>query len=282
MIEATLIPLPTACTIGRIERYVIHGGRAGYDRLLVLARQRWPDTASLFAEIGVTRGMRCLDLGCGGGAVTFELAGLVAPGGHVTGIDMDGEKLALARDEAHTRGLENVEFRHANVNEWDEPGTYDLVYSRLLLQHLSDPLDLLARMWQAVRAGGTLAVEDADFDGLFCDPPDGGYAFWAQMYPAVLSRNGGDPQLGRKLYRMFLEVGATRPELRVTQEVDVEGDTKALPLMTVEATADAIREAGLASEDEIRAAVESLTRFTDDPTTLVGGPRIFQVWARRS
>ena len=42
---------------------------------------------------------------------------------------------------------------------------YDLVYSRFLLQHLSRPVELLPRMWAAVRAGGVIAVEDADFDG---------------------------------------------------------------------------------------------------------------------
>jgi hypothetical protein len=43
----------------------------------------------------------------------------------------------LARQAAEQRGLSNVEFRAVNVNDWDEPGAYDLVYSRTLLQHLS-------------------------------------------------------------------------------------------------------------------------------------------------
>jgi len=48
-----------------VEQYVIRGGREGYERLLVLARERWPDTAALFGRVGLSPGMRCVDLGCG-------------------------------------------------------------------------------------------------------------------------------------------------------------------------------------------------------------------------
>ena len=103
--------------------------------------------------------MRCLDLGCGGGEVTFELASLAGPAGAVTGIDMDEVKLALAGKTAAGRGIANIEFRVANVNDWDERDAYDFVYCRFLLQHLSLAAALLARMWSAVRPGGAIAVE---------------------------------------------------------------------------------------------------------------------------
>src|SRR6185437_8663648 len=118
-----------------MERYVIRGGRAGYERLQLLARDRWPDTRALLTRAGVGAGMRCIDLGCGGGEVTFELARLVAPDGTVIGVDMDEIMLGLARDVAAERGITNVEFRALNVNAWDEPATYDVVFSRFLLQH---------------------------------------------------------------------------------------------------------------------------------------------------
>jgi ubiquinone/menaquinone biosynthesis C-methylase UbiE len=100
-----------------VERYVIRGGQAGYERLLLLARDRWPDTAALFARAGLSPGMTCVDLGCGGGEVTFEIARLVAPRGSAVGVDMDEIKLDLARQAAAARGLGNVEFRALNVND---------------------------------------------------------------------------------------------------------------------------------------------------------------------
>ncbi len=90
----------TTFRITQVERYVIRGGKEGYERLRLLARDRWPDTAALFERAGLSPGMRCIDLGCGGGEVTFEIARLVAPGGSVTGVDMDAIKLDLARRAA--------------------------------------------------------------------------------------------------------------------------------------------------------------------------------------
>ena len=61
--------------------YVIRGGKPGYDRLLLLARDRWPDTRALLERAGVSAAVRCIDIGCGGGEVTLEIARLVGPAG---------------------------------------------------------------------------------------------------------------------------------------------------------------------------------------------------------
>lgn len=264
------------------ERYVIRGGRAGYERLKLLARARWPDTAALFERVGIGPGMRCVDLGCGGGEVSFEIARLVAPSGHVTGVDTDEVKLDLARAAAAERGIVNVTFRAENVNDWNEPDTYDVAYSRFLLQHLSRPLELLQRMWAAVKPGGNLVVEDADFSGAFCEPANEGFEFYTRLYSRVLERYGGDPGTPRKLFHYFLLAGIPRPNLNLAQVARDAGETKRLALVTLEATADAIVAENLASKDEVNAALASLAAFTDDPNTLVSDPRIFQLWCRRS
>jgi len=265
----------------RVEHYVLRGGQWGYDRLKLLARIKRDDTLELFRRAGVRPGMRCLDLGCGGGEGTFDLAVAAGPEGSVTGVDMDSEKLALARTSARERGIGNVGFRAGNVNEWDEPDAYDFVYCRFLLQHLARPVDLLRRMWAAVRAGGVVAVEDADFDGLFCDPASAGFDFYRTMYPEVCRRNGGDPTIGRKLYRHFGQAGITDAEFRLVQGVAVTEDRKAIAVLTLEACAEAITGTGLASADEVAAALADLRAFAATPGTLAGDPRTFQVWARR-
>ena len=132
-------------------------------------------------------------------------------------------------------------------------------------------------MWAAVRPGGALVAEDADFDGLFCQPPNDGFAFYARMYPRVLQRYGGDAIVGRKLYGCFLEAGIPQPSLRLVQRVDASGEAKTLSLSTLEATAEAMVNEKLASVEDVNAAIASLAAFTSDPTTLVGDPRVFQL-----
>jgi ubiquinone/menaquinone biosynthesis C-methylase UbiE len=264
-----------------VERYVIRGGREGYDRLLLLARASWPDTAALFARAGLRPGMRCIDLGCGGGEVTFEMARLVQPGGSVTGVDMDEVKLDLARGAAVERGVTNVEFPARNVNDWDEPDTYDVVYSRFLLQHLNEPVRLLRRMWAAVRTGGRVVVEDADFDGWCCHPPNEGFDFFVRAYAEVIQRRGGDHATGRKLYSYFLEAAIPAPQVSVVQSVFTSGEGKELAWSTLDATGESILAEGVATSGELAAALASLRQFTDDTTTLIARPRVFQLWSAR-
>jgi ubiquinone/menaquinone biosynthesis C-methylase UbiE len=264
-----------------MERYVIRGGREGYDRLRVLASARRASTLELFQLAGLRPGIRCLDLGCGSGDVTLDMAALAGPGGWAVGIDMDQGKLEFARAAADERGLANVVFEAADVGQWAGPGDYDFVYCRFLLQHLARPVDLLRRMWDAVRPGGVLAVEDADLEGLFCDPDNAGFSFYQRTYAEVLARNGGDPGCARRLARYLRETGIPGPQTRLLQEVNAEGDAKAMPLLTLEAIADSIVSSGLATADQVTAAIEDLRAFTARPDTLISDPRIFQVWARR-
>lgn len=260
---------------------MIRGGQPGYERLLLLARDRWPDTSALLGRAGLARGMRCIDLGCGGGEVTLELASLAGPGGAAVGVDIDGIKLELGRQAAAARGLGNVEFRRLDLAGWDEPGGYDAVYCRFVLQHLSQPAALLRRMWAAVRPGGVLIIEDADFDGWCCHPPSEGFDFFLRTYREVIRRRGGDHAAGRKLYGYFLAAGVPSPQVALVQSVWLRGEGKALAWSTLDATADAILSEGLATRDEVTAQLASLAEFTADPATLISGPRVFQLWSRR-
>src|SRR5258708_6232147 len=226
-------------------------------------------------------GMRCVDVGCGGGDVTLELARRVGPDGAVLGIDMDEVKLELARQSAVGAGLTNIEFRAMNVYEWTAEMMYDIVYCRFVLQHLSRPLDVLRSMWAGVAVGGAIVVEDADFEGSFCDPPNASFDFWVDAYQRVLKRHGGDPLTGRKMTRLFRDAGIPEPEVTVAQRAYRTGEAKSLPYLTVEATRDAIVAEGIATDDEVDAALRGLAAVADDRTTVCGSPRVFQSWSRR-
>lgn len=214
--------------------------------------------------------------------VTLEIARMVAPDGHVSGIDMDDVKLDLARETAVERGITNVEFRTVNLNEWNERVAYDAVFCRFVLQHLRHPVEMLRRMWAAVRPGGVIIVEDPDFDGWCCYPPNDGFDFFLREYSRAIAHWGGDHASGRKLYSHFLDAGIVNPVVTVVQPIYIaDDDGKTLALSTLEASGDAILDAGAASREALDTAVARLAEFTDDPRSLISGPRIFQLWARR-
>lgn len=236
----------------------------------------------LLDRIDVREGWTCADLGSGSGDITAEIARRAGRTGSVTGFDMDTTKLELAQAMCVEQGLDTVSFEAADLRSWTATADYDLVYCGLVLQHLSDPADLVRRMWAAVRPGGFLAIEDADFDGLFCHPPCQAFDFYAEKYRAVLRSNGGDPQMGRKVYRLLLDAGIPAPQVKLVQRGEITELGKSMAPWTLATTAEAIVENELATAADIDEALTQLRAFVADPTTIVGDPRLFQVWAQRS
>ena len=263
------------------DRYALRGGKWGYDRLLLLSRDRWPDTAALFKRAGLGPGMRCVDLGCGGGEVTQEMARLVSPTGSVVGIDMDSVKLDLADKAAQDRGLKNVAFRKMLVDDWNETNTYDASYSRFLLQHLKRPWEVLRRMWASLRPGGRLMVEDMDAEGWFSDPTNAGLDFLKGRYIQLLERRGTDARLGRRLFRQAVELGIPDPQVALVHPIHTRDERKIIPLTTLEASAEAMIAEGIATQNEVDSAHASLKALVTDPNSLVAGPRVFQLFARK-
>ena len=282
-------PLSTFKTRGQMpegvtapdERYVPQGGQAGYDRLVLLSRERWPDTERLLLRAGLSPGMRCLDLGCGGGQVTIEIAKRIAPGGTCVGLDLDEVKLRLARKAAADLGVSNVEFRVGSIAEWDEPSTYDLVYSRFVVQHLGHPVEALRRMWRAVRSPGVLVVEDTDHEGWFMHPPNPGFDFYVRSITSVLPHGGGDATAGRKLFAYFREIGVPDPEVSLVTPLRSRPEEMSVTVPNLEGLRDALVSTGLASSSDVDAARTHLVDAIQSPGTLLGGPRIFQLIGRK-
>jgi len=261
--------------------YAIRGGDEGRRRLDLLARTMAPNTEALLARAGLRAGMRCIDLGCGGGHVSRYLAECVGAAGLVIGLDIDDIKLKAARQDCALAGLRQLEFRAGSVTQWSEPATYDLVYGRFILSHIPGPAAVVDSMAAALRPGGILVVEDVDFGGAFCHPPNAGYERYCSLYREVVSRRGGSAELGRELYGMCLDAGLAEVEVDVVQPTHAGGEPeKALSLATLTNIADAVIDEGLASADEVAAIIAELTHYTADLRSIVSVPRIFQVWGR--
>jgi ubiquinone/menaquinone biosynthesis C-methylase UbiE len=226
--------------------------------------------------------MVCLDVGCGGGDVTLELAHLVGAEGKVVGIDMDAIKLEFAQQEANQQQLSNIAFRTQDVHTLDEEAMYDIVYARFLLTHLTDPQNVVARMFRAVKPGGAVVLEDIEHSGVFCYPECSALERYVHLYNQVVRSKGADPDIGPKLPTFLRKAGFEAIQLNLVHPVFMTGEGKTIHQLTLENIAQAVIAAGMASQAEIDMILTELAAFADDPHTLMSLPRIFQVWAYRS
>jgi SAM-dependent methyltransferase len=152
-------------------------------------------------------GMTLLDVGCGPGTITVDLAARVAPG-RVTAVEMTTEALALARTEAGSRDQDNIDFVVADVHSLDFPDdTFDVVHAHQVLQHVADPVRALREMRRVCRPGGVVAVRDSDYAAFTWFPSVPELDEWLALYSGAARANGGEPDAGRRLLSWAREAG---------------------------------------------------------------------------
>lgn len=182
----------------------IHGHQAS-----VLRSHTWRTAANSAAYLlpSLQPGMDVLDVGCGPGTITVDLATLV-PGGRVIGVDTSPEVLAKAAELAVARGVDNVELEEADVAALPySDSSFDVVHAHQVLQHLLDPVAALREMRRVLRPGGVLAVRDADYGGMRWFPDSEGLDAWRSLYLTLTSHH--HPDAGRRLLSWALAAGFT-------------------------------------------------------------------------
>jgi ubiquinone/menaquinone biosynthesis C-methylase UbiE len=167
----------------------------------VLRSHRWRTAGNSAAYLipRLRRGAALLDIGCGPGTITVDLAELVAPG-RVTAVDTAPGVLDEAARLAARRNLRNVEFAVADVHDLPFPDdAFDVVHAHQVLQHVTDPVRALAEMGRVCRPGGVVAARDADYAAMTWYPAVPALEEWLTLYGRVARANGGEPDAGRRL-----------------------------------------------------------------------------------
>jgi ubiquinone/menaquinone biosynthesis C-methylase UbiE len=141
-----------------------------------------------------------LDVGCGPGTITIDLAARVAPG-RVTGIDRAAEVVEHAAAAGAAQGASNVSFEVGDVYHLAfDDASFDVVHAHQVLQHLRDPVAALREMRRVLRPGGLLAVRDGDYGAFIWSPADPMLDRWNALYHDITARNGAEADAGRYLF----------------------------------------------------------------------------------
>ncbi|MBX3380510.1 MAG: methyltransferase domain-containing protein [Phycisphaeraceae bacterium] len=190
----------------------VHGTHRSEQERLTLMNEIL--NARTLAEVRVRPGERILDVGSGLGQMSIAMAKAAGAGGRVLGIERSREQIARAQAARHAAGLEEtqVEFRAGDALRLslrdDECGSFDLAFTRFLLEHVPHPLGVVERMVRAVRPGGRIVLCDDDHEILRLHPEPAGLREVWRAYMALYDRVGNDPMVGRRLVQLLHEAGA--------------------------------------------------------------------------
>jgi len=152
------------------------------------------------------KGIRVLDVGCGSGALTYDIATRIAPHGIATGIDISEDLIASAKERY--AGIKNIFFHTSDIYHYPSSEKFDLVTSARVLQWLDHPKEALARMKTLLKKDACISILDYNHEKIEWKPniPDSMHYF----YSAFLEWRkdaGFDNAIADHLEQMFSEIG---------------------------------------------------------------------------
>lgn len=192
------------------EQEYLFGTDADELRRLGFQHQVWiREAADAWERGGFAPGHRLLDLGCGPGYATLDLARLVGAEGRVTGVDVSARFVAQLRARAAALGIANVEAEVQDVEALQlAEGAFDGAYARWLLCFLRDPAAVVARVARSLRPGGRFVVQDySSYPALQLAPEHPAFRTAVDAVVRSWRDGGGDPNVASRLPRMMEEAG---------------------------------------------------------------------------
>ncbi|MBF6050289.1 methyltransferase domain-containing protein [Streptomyces sp. NRRL B-1677] len=172
-------------------------------------------TDRLLKSAGITAGMDVLDVGCGAGDVSIQLARIVGPTGSVVGLDTDASVLDAARQRVAELNLGNVTFRQATLPDVSLDRPVDAVVGRMILMHLPDPAGTIRAVSTLVRPGGVVTFQDLNTTRIRSVPALPLLTRGIAVVNDCLRAAGRTLDTGERLYSLFREAGLADPELAV-------------------------------------------------------------------
>ncbi|WP_142120052.1 methyltransferase domain-containing protein [Rarobacter faecitabidus] len=243
-----------------------------HESVLRSHRARTVANSAQYLESHLSEGASLLDVGCGPGTLTVDLARRVAPG-RVVGVDASQDVLESAREYALAEGAA-VEFAQANVYELPfADDTFDVVHVHQLLQHLSDPVAAIRELRRVAKPAGIVAAREADYAAMTWFPDFDGLTEWNILYHEVTAAHGFEADAGRRLLAWFEEAGFAVDELTASASTwcyataesrDWWGGLWAQRCLESNFAVQA-REAGLADDVALEALAHDWHRWAADP-----------------
>lgn len=179
-----------------------------HESVLRSHKSRTAENSAAYLLPHLRPGQDVLDVGCGPGTITVDLARIVVPG-RVVGMDRAANVIEQAAALAAQEGVAAT-FEQGDVYALGyEDASFDVVHAHQVLQHLSDPVAALRELRRVLRPGGVLAVRDGDYSSFSWAPIDPLLDRWLEIYRAVARHNYAEPDAGRFLKKWALEASFT-------------------------------------------------------------------------
>ncbi len=202
------------------DEYVLKVGAQAADRLHLLDEIYGPYTREFLIKVGLSANLQILEVGCGTGNTACWLAEQLGEHGNVTGVDISSAQIELARQQASSRKIKNIQFKVLSASDLHElDNQFDLVFSRFLLVHLSEPTKALQAMYERVKPQGILACDEQFLAAARSYPYSKAFNDSMQLAYKIVRNKGLDYDFGARLYTEFKKLNLNRIQIQAIQPV---------------------------------------------------------------
>jgi SAM-dependent methyltransferase len=264
--------------------YVLGTNDEEIDRLGLQHRVWRPTTLECWRRAGIGIGSRVIDIGCGPGYATFDLAEIVGRTGQVLAIERSERFLKIAQVRCAANGLPNVRFRQADLME-DSLGEtgFDATWCRWVACFVSDPPKLVEKISGTLRKGGVAIFHEyIDYKTWRFAPRKPGHESFVERVMATWRANGGEPNVGALLPQWLNTAGFRvidiRPRVLTISPNDYAWEW---PASFIESGLTRLQELGSVTKDWADSVRKEFAESESDPTTICITPLFVEIIARK-
>lgn len=244
----------------------------------VLRTHSWRTAANSAAYLlpHIRPDMKILDVGCGPGSITTDLARLV-PQGHATGVEYVSDPLEEARALAAAKGITNVSFEIGDIHRLPfEDDSFDVVHAHQVLQHISDPVKALQEMRRVAKVGGLVACRESA--SMTWYPQSDKLEAWYSLTTRMSVSKGGNPHPGSRIHTWAEEAGFSRGDITRSagswcfssdEERDYWGGSMAQRSRSSGSAAQAVN-GGFATREQLEGIAQGWEEFREDKDAWFG------------
>lgn len=271
------------------SEYVLGTGSEETNRLGLQHRLWSACTHALWERAGVQPGMTVLDLGCGPGHASLDLAQIVGPAGRVIAIDESASFLKQLHDQAVARKAHWIERVLGDVQDLagvlhDDAGLIDVAYARWVFCFLAHPERVVEGLSRLVKPGGRVAVQDYfNYErSLTLAPRREAFTKVIHAVAASWRARGGDTDVMARLPGMFLRHGFEIADLNVVQRIArPDSSLWHWPNSFWQTFIPRLVETGFITEDDRRAFEAAWDEAGRDPGAFVQLPPVYELIVRK-
>ena len=278
--------MPESNTVSRApgEKEYVLGTADDEIQRLKLQHVVWrPETTAAWQKAKFRRGQTIIDVGCGPGHATMDLADIVGPQGEIIAIDQSRRFLDYLAQTCHNRRVENVRIVNHDLATYDFAGIEaDGAWLRWVLAFVPHPERVIEHLARAIKPGGRLAAHEYyEYETWKLIPYSENHQRFVNAVTASWYASGGEPNIGVKLPALLEGVGFAIESVRTLTDVLTPDDQRwSWPASFVATGTERLVELGYLSAEEAAAARSDMEDATRNGARMVT-PGLTEIIARK-